>query len=156
MRSRDAMLLALTCVAGLVDAISYLELGHVFTAMMTGNTVLLALALGQGEAMAALRSILALVAFSAGAAGRPRGPARLADRPGLEARGTAGRGLSGLRSGRSGWHRSPGEIVDAARVVALRRRCGGRGQRIPVSPRARAQRFVTRWGHARFGPVFQN
>jgi uncharacterized membrane protein YoaK (UPF0700 family) len=67
--SRDIMLLVLTCAAGLVDAISYLEMGHVFTAMMTGNTVLLALAIGQGEVMAALRSTLALVAFSAGAAG---------------------------------------------------------------------------------------
>ena len=67
--SRDAMLLVLTCAAGLVDAISYLELGHVFTAMMTGNTVLLALAIGQGEVMAALRSTLALAAFSVGAAG---------------------------------------------------------------------------------------
>jgi len=63
------MLLVLTCAAGLVDAISYLEMGHVFTAMMTGNTVLLALAIGQGEVMAALRSTLALVAFSVGAAG---------------------------------------------------------------------------------------
>lgn len=63
------MLLVLTCAAGLVDAISYLEMGHVFTAMMTGNTVLLALAIGQGELMAALRSTLALVAFSVGAAG---------------------------------------------------------------------------------------
>jgi len=67
--SRDAMLLVLTCAAGLVDAISYLGLGHVFTAMMTGNTVLLALAIGQGEVMAALRSTLALAAFSVGAAG---------------------------------------------------------------------------------------
>jgi hypothetical protein len=56
MLSRDAMLLALTCVAGLVDALSYLELGHVFTAMMTGNTVLLAMAIGQGEVPAALGS----------------------------------------------------------------------------------------------------
>lgn len=63
------MLLVLTCAAGLVDAISYLQLGHVFTAMMTGNTVLLALAIGQGEIMAALRSTLALAAFSVGAAG---------------------------------------------------------------------------------------
>ena len=63
------MLLVLTFAAGLVDAISYLEMGHVFTAMMTGNTVLLALAIGQGEVMAALRSTLALVAFSVGAAG---------------------------------------------------------------------------------------
>ena len=67
--TRDVMLLVLTCGAGLVDAISYLELGHVFTAMMTGNTVLLALAIGQGEVMAALRSTLALVTFSVGAAG---------------------------------------------------------------------------------------
>jgi len=67
--SRDVMLLVLTCAAGLVDAISYLEMGHVFTAMMTGNTVLLALAIGQGDVVAALRSTLALVAFSAGAAG---------------------------------------------------------------------------------------
>jgi hypothetical protein len=36
--ARDIMLLVLTCAAGLVDAISYLEMGHVFTAMMTGNS----------------------------------------------------------------------------------------------------------------------
>jgi uncharacterized membrane protein YoaK (UPF0700 family) len=45
---RDSRLLALTWAAGSVDAISYLGLGHVFTAMMTGNTVLLGLALAQG------------------------------------------------------------------------------------------------------------
>ena len=54
--------------AGNVDAISYLGLGHVFTAMMTGNTVLLGLALAQGEVRAVLRSIVALVGFAAGAA----------------------------------------------------------------------------------------
>jgi uncharacterized membrane protein YoaK (UPF0700 family) len=62
------MLLALTWTAGSVDAISYLGLGHVFTAMMTGNTVLLGLALAQGEVWAVLRSIIALVGFAAGAA----------------------------------------------------------------------------------------
>ncbi len=46
---RDGMLLVLTWAAGSVDAISYLGLGHVFTAMMTGNTVLLGLAIGQGQ-----------------------------------------------------------------------------------------------------------
>jgi uncharacterized membrane protein YoaK (UPF0700 family) len=51
-----------------MDAISYLGLGHVFTAMMTGNTVLLGLSLGQGHVLAALRSILALVGFAAGVA----------------------------------------------------------------------------------------
>jgi uncharacterized membrane protein YoaK (UPF0700 family) len=65
---RDGMLLILTWAAGSVDAISYLGLGHVFTAMMTGNTVLLGLALAQGEIFAALRSIVALIGFGAGAA----------------------------------------------------------------------------------------
>jgi uncharacterized membrane protein YoaK (UPF0700 family) len=63
---RDAMLLVLTWAAGTVDAVSYLGLGHVFTAMMTGNTVLLGLALAQGEIHAALRSILALLGFALG------------------------------------------------------------------------------------------
>jgi uncharacterized membrane protein YoaK (UPF0700 family) len=63
---RESMLLALTWAAGSIDAISYLGLGHVFTAMMTGNTVLLGLALAHGEIRAALRSILALIGFCIG------------------------------------------------------------------------------------------
>ncbi len=46
---QDAKLLLLTWAAGSRDAISYLDRGCVFTAMMTGNTVSLALALAQGE-----------------------------------------------------------------------------------------------------------
>jgi len=64
---RESMLLVLTLAAASVDAISYLGLGHVFTAMMTGNTVLLGLALAQGEVLAAVRSILALIGFAIGA-----------------------------------------------------------------------------------------
>jgi uncharacterized membrane protein YoaK (UPF0700 family) len=63
---RESMLLLLTLAAASIDAISYLGLGHVFTAMMTGNTVLLGLALAQGEVLAALRSILALIGFAIG------------------------------------------------------------------------------------------
>ena len=63
---RDTMLLLLTWAAGSMDAISYLRLGHVFTAMMTGNTVLLGLAVGQGHVLAAARSILALAGFAVG------------------------------------------------------------------------------------------
>src|SRR5215470_1270816 len=63
---RESMLLALTWAAGSVDAISYLGLDHVFTAMMTGNTVLLGLALAQGQVLAALRSIIALMGFAIG------------------------------------------------------------------------------------------
>ena len=39
----------LTAAAGSTDAISYLGLGRVFTANMTGNLVLLGVAIGQGQ-----------------------------------------------------------------------------------------------------------
>lgn len=65
---RDGMLLLLTFAAGSMDVASYLGLGHVFTAMMTGNTVLLGMSLGQGHLLAALRSVLALLGFAAGVA----------------------------------------------------------------------------------------
>jgi len=41
------VLLALTGVTGLVDAISFLGLGSIFTANMTGNVVLLGFAIGR-------------------------------------------------------------------------------------------------------------
>jgi uncharacterized membrane protein YoaK (UPF0700 family) len=64
---RDGLLLGLTLVAGAVDAVSYLGLGRVFTANMTGNLVLLGLAIGQGQIPEALRSVVALLGFAAGA-----------------------------------------------------------------------------------------
>ena len=50
------MLLALTVVTGLVDSFSYLVLGHVFVANMTGNVVFLAFALvgAKGSRLASL------------------------------------------------------------------------------------------------------
>ncbi|MCX7515204.1 YoaK family protein [Frateuria hangzhouensis] len=59
---------ALAWVGGSLDAMSYLALGHVFTANMTGNTVLLAIALGTGTALRALRSLLAVCGFALGVA----------------------------------------------------------------------------------------
>ena len=64
---RDGLLLGLTLVAGAVDAVSYLGLGRVFTANMTGNLVLLGLAIGQGQVLEALRSVVAFLGFAAGA-----------------------------------------------------------------------------------------
>ena len=58
---RNELVLLLACVAGSVDAVSYMGLGHVFTANMTGNTVLLGMALGQAESQAVARSSLALM-----------------------------------------------------------------------------------------------
>ncbi len=63
--SRTASFLLLTWTAGSVDGLSYLS-SHVFTANMTGNTVLTALHAIQGQRQEALRSAVALAAFIAG------------------------------------------------------------------------------------------
>lgn len=61
------LLLALTVVTGLVDAVSYLGLGHVFVANMTGNVVFLGFALAGAANLSAPASVAALAAFLAGA-----------------------------------------------------------------------------------------
>jgi uncharacterized membrane protein YoaK (UPF0700 family) len=61
-------LLGMTAVTGLVDAVSFLSLGHVFTANMTGNIVLLAFASTGVPQISLARSITALLGFLAGAA----------------------------------------------------------------------------------------
>lgn len=58
----------LTSAAASTDAISYLGLGHVFPANMTGNTVLLAIGIAGGDYAAAGRSGIALASFVASAA----------------------------------------------------------------------------------------
>ncbi|HZU44352.1 MAG TPA: YoaK family protein [Terriglobales bacterium] len=66
--NRDIMILLLAWAAGSVDAISYLALGHVFTANMTGNTMLMGMNAGQGHHAEALRSATALVGYLFGVA----------------------------------------------------------------------------------------
>jgi uncharacterized membrane protein YoaK (UPF0700 family) len=61
------LLVLLTVVTGLVDAYSYLQLGHVFVANMTGNVVFLAFALGGTTGFVWWASILAIATFSVGA-----------------------------------------------------------------------------------------
>jgi uncharacterized membrane protein YoaK (UPF0700 family) len=61
------MMLALTFVTGLVDAASYLRLGHVFVANMTGNIVFLGFALAGARGLSSATSLVALAAFVAGA-----------------------------------------------------------------------------------------
>jgi uncharacterized membrane protein YoaK (UPF0700 family) len=60
-------LLALTFTTGVVDAASYLGLGHVFTANMTGNVVLLGFGIAGGTGLPVLAPLVSLGAFVAGA-----------------------------------------------------------------------------------------
>jgi uncharacterized membrane protein YoaK (UPF0700 family) len=61
------LLLLLTGVTGVVDAFSYLTLGHVFVANMTGNVVFLAFAIAGAGGFSIAASLCAVIAFSLGA-----------------------------------------------------------------------------------------
>jgi uncharacterized membrane protein YoaK (UPF0700 family) len=87
-RREVALLLVMVVAAAATDAISYLGLGKVFPANMTGNTVLLGIGLATGDMTHAAHSGVALGGFVLGAAfagGRPHGPARWARGPSLDA-----------------------------------------------------------------------
>jgi uncharacterized membrane protein YoaK (UPF0700 family) len=75
-------LLALTLTTGLVDAVSYLGLGHVFTANMTGNVVLLGFGLAHTGGLPVLAPLVSLAAFLLGAGTGGRIVAGLAAHPG--------------------------------------------------------------------------
>ena len=63
--------LALACLslaAGCTDVLSFLRLGNVFTSAMTGNTALLAIAIGRAQWSGASRAFAALLGFIVGVA----------------------------------------------------------------------------------------
>ncbi len=60
------LLVGLTVVTGLVDAFSYLLLGHVFVANMTGNVVFLGFAVAGASGFSIAASLVALVSFTVG------------------------------------------------------------------------------------------
>jgi uncharacterized membrane protein YoaK (UPF0700 family) len=78
----SGVLLVLTLTTGLVDASSYLGLGHVFTANQTGNIVLLALGLAGSANLPVAGPLVSLGAFVLGAGAA-----------GVVAKRTGGRGL---------------------------------------------------------------
>jgi uncharacterized membrane protein YoaK (UPF0700 family) len=59
--------MVLTATTGVVDAVSFVGLGHVFTANMTGNIVFIGFALGGARGLSIERSLTALAAFALGA-----------------------------------------------------------------------------------------
>jgi uncharacterized membrane protein YoaK (UPF0700 family) len=61
------LLITLTVVSGVVDAFSYLVLGHVFVANMTGNVVFLAFSLAGTKGFSLVASSVSLLSFVAGA-----------------------------------------------------------------------------------------
>ena len=60
------LLVAMTVLTGLVDSFSYLLLGHVFVANMTGNVVFFGFAVAGAQGFSVAASLAALVSFGCG------------------------------------------------------------------------------------------
>jgi len=75
-----AILLTLTVVTGLVDAVSILALGRVFVANMTGNVVFIGFAIAGAPGFSLAASLSALAGFLVGALGGGRLTGQLGDR----------------------------------------------------------------------------
>ncbi|GAA4727483.1 YoaK family protein [Nocardioides endophyticus] len=65
-------MLALTFSTGIIDAVGYLGLDRVFTGNMTGNVVIMGMAMAGGDGLPVLGPTLALVGFMLGAAAAGR------------------------------------------------------------------------------------
>ena len=70
----------MTFVTGVLDAVTYLDFGHVFAANMTGNFILLGLGVLHAENLSATTSLVAVAGFliGVGAGGARRAVARAA------------------------------------------------------------------------------
>jgi uncharacterized membrane protein YoaK (UPF0700 family) len=82
-RATVTALLLLTVVAGMVDAVSYLGIGHVFIALTTGNVIFLGLSVNPDSHLAPLASAEAICAFLIGALLGGRAATHLRHRPRL-------------------------------------------------------------------------
>jgi uncharacterized membrane protein YoaK (UPF0700 family) len=83
-------LLVLTFTTGLVDAVSFLALGRVFTANMTGNVILLGFGIAGSGGLPVVAPLISLVSFLLGAVGGGTLVRRMAERhPELVARALA-------------------------------------------------------------------
>ena len=81
--SLPVLLLVLTLVTGVIDAISLLALGRVFVANMTGNVIVTGFAIAGVPEFSLLTSLAALVAFLVGASAGGLFVDRVADRGAL-------------------------------------------------------------------------
>jgi len=88
----SGLLLTLTVVTGMVDAVSYVALGHVFVANMTGNVVFLGFAAAGVGGLSVTASLAALAAFALGAVAGGRAGVALGAHRGRYLRAVAGLG----------------------------------------------------------------
>jgi uncharacterized membrane protein YoaK (UPF0700 family) len=119
-----ALMLALTVLTGVVDAVSILSLGRVFVANMTGNVVFVGFALAGARGFSLSASLSALAGFLVGAALGGRAAERLGTHRGRLLAAVAGAELglvlaALLAAALAGPHPGAGARVAIAALLAL-------------------------------------
>jgi uncharacterized membrane protein YoaK (UPF0700 family) len=84
------LMVLLTIVTGLVDAVAYLRLGHVFVANMTGNVVFLGFSAAGAPGLSVVGSLVAIACFLPGGVVAGRLASRLGDSRLLQLRAATG------------------------------------------------------------------
>jgi uncharacterized membrane protein YoaK (UPF0700 family) len=107
------LLLTSTVITGVVDAVSYLRLGHVFVANMTGNVVFLGFGLAGEPSISVPASLVAVAAFLLGA--------------------LAGGRVARLHGGHRGRHHAVGATIGLAGLVVALLICLGWGYEAAAS-----------------------
>jgi uncharacterized membrane protein YoaK (UPF0700 family) len=137
------LLVAKTAVTGLVDAFSYLALGHVFVANMTGNVVFLAFAIAGAGEFSVTDSLVAIAAFGLGAIVASRLESRFTGRSETgrseTGRSETGRSETGRsETGRSETGRSETGRSETGRSETGRSETGGRETLLAVTAAVQA------------------
>lgn len=117
------VLLWITCVTGVVDAVSILSLGRVFVANMTGNVVFIGFALAGAPGFSVSASLFALAGFLSGALLAGAVIRRIADRRLMLLRGLTAElclvGLALLASIAAGPNLTGGALNGIAAAIAV-------------------------------------
>ena len=113
------LLLALTLVTGLVDATSYLKLGHVFVANMTGNVVFLGFGIAGAGGISIWASLTALGSFLVGGVAGGRIGARWSSNRGRHLTATTATELLLVAGGLAVAAFSPHHIGTASRYAVI-------------------------------------
>ena len=137
------MLVGLTFVTGVVDAVSYLKLGHVFVANMTGNVVFLGFALAGAKGLSATASLVALASFLAGAFAGARLGALTPDHRGRMLRGAGAAQTALLGVALVAALASSQPLTSAARYVLLVPLALGMGVQNAVAQRLAVPELTT-------------
>ncbi|MCW2933826.1 MAG: hypothetical protein JWM19_4788 [Actinomycetia bacterium] len=119
---RDVFVVVLALATGAMDAVTFLRLGNVFSSVITGNLVLLAVAAGQRHASLALNGGLALAGFSVGVlAGSPMAGASRDGQPAWPRQVTVTLAIElvVLAGFSGGWLATGGHPSDGARLALL-------------------------------------